>query len=97
MQALSQLSYGPTRLEGRAFYRPPPDRASNFTTNKFSEGEIAKICFCDGSGTIVDTLDFNKWDGSGTVYFDSGHACTVTDGTPFTARAKALVPVSLLQ
>lgn len=70
--------------------------SQNPTVENF-EGMIAKVAFCNGSGVIVDVLDLNKWDGSSAVYFDSGHACTVTDGTPFTAKSYACIPWSVLK
>ncbi len=45
MQALSQLSYGPTKLVSRAFYRPFSDRASVAT----------------GSGTGNVSGDRDRW------------------------------------
>ena len=70
-------------------------RSENPTTENF-EGMIAKFAVFNGSGVIIDVLDLNKWDGTGTVRFDSGHACTVTDGTPFTAKSYSLIPWSIL-
>lgn len=67
----------------------------NLTGENF-EGMIAKFSVYNGSGVVIDSLDLNKWDGSGTVRFDSGHACTVTDGTPFTAKSYALIPWKML-
>lgn len=69
------------------------------------EGFVAVVDFYSGFNpdgscnglTLVDRLDFNKWDGTGTIRFDSGHACTVADGTPFTAKSYACIPLILLQ
>ena len=69
--------------------------SQNPTVENF-EGMIAKFAVCNGSGAIIDVLDLNKWDGSSTVYFDSGHACTVTDGAPLTKKGYACIPWSVL-
>lgn len=61
------------------------------------EGSIACFRVRNGSGAIIDTLDMNKWDGTSTMRFDSGHACTVTDGAPFTAKSYACIPWSVLK
>ena len=61
------------------------------------EGMVACFRVRDGSGTVIDTLDLNKWDGTAIARFDSGHACTVSDGTPFTAKSYACIPMSVLQ
>ena len=69
--------------------------SQNPTVENF-EGMIAKFAVCNGSGVIIDVLDLNKWDGSSTVYFDSGHACTVTDGAPLTKKGYACIPWGVL-
>ena len=61
------------------------------------EGRIACFRVRNGAGAVIDMLDLNKWDGTGTVRFDSGHACMVTDGTPFTAKSYSLIPMSVLR
>lgn len=66
------------------------------TASEYFEGLVSVLRFYDANGNIIDSLDFNKWDGSSIVRFDSGHACTVTDGAPTGTLVKSLVPVSML-
>lgn len=63
------------------------------------EGDTALIAIRDGSGALLDCIDFTRtdlWDGGATGYTCAGNPFTVSDGTPFGVAKETLVPLSLL-
>ena len=68
------------------------------TSNNF-EGDTALIEIRDGSGALLDCIDFTRtdlWDGGATGYTCAGNPFTASDGTPFGVAKQTLVPLSLL-
>ena len=63
------------------------------------EGDTALIIIKDGSGDLLDCIDFTRtdlWDGGATGYTCAGNPFNVSDGTPFGVAKETLVPISLL-
>lgn len=63
------------------------------------EGDTALIIIEDGSGALLDCIDFTRtdlWDGGATGYTCAGNPFNISDGAPFGVAKETLVPLSLL-